>query len=51
MSGVWSKMAAPLSEGERVYRLSTELTGHSGDVRAVVDLQTDGGQSMCVVTT
>ena len=36
---------------ESEYRLSTELTGHSGDVRAVVDLQTDGGQSMYVVTT
>ena len=51
------------SEGERVsslnslvpcpyrLRLSTELTGHSGDVRAVVDLQTDEGQSVYVVTT
>ena len=36
---------------ENEYRLSTELTGHSGDVRAVVDLQTDGGQSVYVVTT
>ena len=36
---------------ESEYRLSTELTGHSGDVRAVVDLQTDEGQSVYVVTT
>ena len=36
---------------ESDYRLSTELTGHSGDVRAVVDLQTDEGQSVYVVTT
>ena len=42
-------MAAPVKESE--YRLSTELTGHSGDVRAVVDLQTDEGQSVYVVTT
>ena len=43
------QMAAPVKESE--YRLSTELTGHSGDVRAVVDLQTDEGQSVYVVTT
>ena len=36
---------------ESEYHLSTELTGHSGDVRAVVDLQTDEGQSVYVVTT
>ena len=41
-------MAAPV---QSEYRLSTELTGHSGDVRAVVDLQTDEGQSVYVVTT
>ena len=33
------------------YRLSAELTGHSGDFRAVVDLQTDERQSVYVVTT
>ena len=44
------KMAAPVVR-ESEYRLSTELTGHSGDVRAVVDLQTDEGQSVYVVTT
>ena len=44
-------MATPVKESE--YRFSTELTGHSGDVRVVVDLQTDEGQSvyMYVVTT
>ena len=36
---------------ESEYRLSAELTGRSGDVRAVVDLQTDEGQSVYVVTT
>ena len=43
-------LAAPLNK-ESEYRLSTELTGHSGDVRAVVNLQTDEGQSVYVVTS
>ena len=34
-------LLAPVKESE--YRLSTELTGHSGNVRVVVDLQTDEG--------
>ena len=43
-------LAVPVNK-ENEYRLSTELTGHSGDVRAVVNLQTDEGQSVYVVTS